>query len=109
MNTITKDSYILLQFGDIQNWSQFHEELDVSSFVSDNKANIILSFPESVELSEDIFIQLDKFSVDLKKINKSFVVVSQQAKTINKDNIVLIPTEEEAIEYIFMEEIERSF
>ncbi len=108
MDIIEKDSYILFQFSDIKDWNDFQSSEDAIEKSKGYNQNVIFSFDTGISFNSELLEELGNFSVALGSINKSFVVVTDFAKEDIDHVLNLIPTEHEAMEFIFMEEIERS-
>ncbi len=108
MEITKKDTCILFNFNDLADWNTFHEANGANEFSTQYHQNTIFSFPENVSFDELLLENLGKFSLALSELNKSFVVVTDFAKEDIDHELNLVPTENEAIEFIFMEEIERS-
>ncbi len=109
MKITEKDTCIVHNFSDLSDWNEFLSNNGPESICSSYNQNIVFSFEDGISFDPMLLDQLGKFSLALSEIKKSFVVVTSYAKEDVDHEINLVPTEHEAIEFIFMEEIERSF
>ncbi len=108
MEISEKDTYILIRFANTSDWTEFSASNTGDTVAKQYNQNLILSFSEEIVFNDKLLKDLGNFSLALAQIEKSFVVVTDFAKEDIDHELNLIPTENEAIEFIFMEEIERS-
>ncbi|MGB0870657.1 MAG: hypothetical protein ACPGSD_13750 [Flavobacteriales bacterium] len=72
--------------------------------------NLIFDFTKVPSSEFTLLIpQFEKISLTLANLDKTFVVVHPTLPTDKWEEFILIPTVDEAIEYIFMDELSRDF
>ena len=102
------------------------EKKDVYTYIifknSDKKEELIDEIEKTFSKSENLIIDIQNVNINKeklvlsflnfhslwKKINKSIILVLNDSKIDFDSEIVCLPTLNEAVEYLFMEELERN-
>ncbi len=103
MNLEKRDNYFFLKIQSA-NLTDFSKELD--SLMKD-PVNLILGLDKELINNSSLILSLLKYSSFWKKSHKSFILVVEDFIIENK-NLVSVPTLNEAIDYLYMEELERN-
>ena len=70
--------------------------------------NLIIEIQSESINKEELVLSFLNYSTLWKKKNKSFILVASDFKIDHDKEIIFLPTVNEAIEYIYMEELERN-
>lgn len=102
----TFDKYNLVE---IKSENHFHDILinEDKQLYTNNLIFDCSVFNETI--FESSIQELEKISLTLATHNKTFIVIHPLLPTDKWDEFILIPTLNESIEYIFMEELTRDF
>tara|TARA_B100000965_G_C19523900_1_gene727833 strand:- start:444 stop:758 length:315 start_codon:yes stop_codon:yes gene_type:complete len=103
VNLEKRDNYFFLKIQSA-NLTDFSKELD--SLMKD-PVNLILGLDKELINNSSLILSLLKYSSFWKKSHKSFILVVEDFIIENK-NLVSVPTLNEAIDYLYMEELERN-
>lgn len=98
------DNYIFLSELNLLDDTEFFQKMD---HLKKNPSNLIIEFKIKLINNSSLILSLVKYSSFWKKSNKSFILVVKDFVFDNK-NLVCVPTLDEAIDYLYMEEIERN-
>ena len=103
MNAENESNIVVIEFSDLV--SNIIDKLQDETLKHEDK-NLILNLEELSAVDDELTNSLIKYSKEHKSKNLSFVIVSN---VVNLDNeiIDIVPTLQEAYDYIEMEEIER--
>ena len=104
MNIIKNDLYIILKLNNYSSWDTLHNYLTKSK---NHTSNIIINLLSSDLDTDEVVLKLAPFSITWGKKNKSFILVSNIGRKIS-DNLILIKTLEEAIDFFHMDQLTRS-
>ena len=69
--------------------------------------NLIIKLNNELINNDSLILSLVKYNTFWKKSDKSFILVVDDY-VVNNNNLVCVPSLEEAIDYLFMEELERN-
>ena len=69
--------------------------------------NLIIKLNNELINNDSLILSLVKYNSFWKKSDKSFILVVDDY-VVNKNSLVCVPSLEEAIDYLFMEELERN-
>ena len=99
-----KDNFFL--FTEIKSYDQnnFLEYLDI---LLKKPVNSIINLDKELINNHSLILSLVKYSTFWKKSDKSFILVIGDFIIENK-NLISVPTLNEAIDYLYMEELERN-
>ncbi len=100
-----KDFYTYIIFTD--NFSQ-NDLIGKIDLIINHMDNLIIDIQVENINKEQLVLSLLKYSSLWKKKNKSFILVVNDSKIDYDKEIVCLPTLDEAIEYLYMEELERN-
>jgi len=100
-----KDIYIYIIFCNSDAEDDLKEKIDL--FFLDIENLIIDIQSESIN-KEQLVLSFLKYSTLWKKKNKSFILVVNDSKIDYDKEIICLPTLNEAVEYLYMEELERN-
>ncbi len=92
-----KESTLVFRLGEEGNFADLRGKSDVKNFIADLRG-------VSVDLVESIKNKFITFDQSISNLNGSFVIVCEFSFD---DTLVIVPTLQEAYDYIEMEEIER--
>ena len=104
MNIIKNDLYIILKLNNYSSWDTLHNYLTKSK---NHTSNIIINLLSSDLDTDEVVLKLASFSVTWGEKNKSFILVSNIGRKIS-NNLILIKTLEEAIDFFHMDQLTRS-
>ena len=104
MNIIKNDLYTILKLNNYSSWDTLHKYLTKSK---NHTSNIIINLLSSDLDTDEVVLSLVPFSVTWGKKNKSFILVSNIGGKIS-NNLILIKTLEEAIDFFHMDQLTRS-
>ena len=104
MNIIKNDLYIILKLNNYSSWDTLHNYLTKSK---NHTSNIIINLLSSDLDTDEVVLKLVPFSITWEKKNKSFILVSNIGRKIS-NNLILIKTLEEAIDFFHMDQLTRS-
>ena len=99
-----KDSYFFLSESEPFNEIEFFKKLNV---LKEKPHNLIIEFKTKLINRNSLILSLVKYSTFWKKSHKSFILVVGDFFLKNK-NLTCVPTLDEAIDYLYMEELERN-
>ena len=84
-----------------------NELINKLELLKKNPENLIIKLDSKLINNDFLILSLVKYSSFWKKSDKSFILVVEDFVFKNK-NLVSVPTLDEAIDYLFMEELERN-
>ncbi len=99
-----RNNYFYLLDIQLSNQNEFFEKLEN---LKKNPNNLIIEFNTELINNSSLILSLVKYSSFWKKSDKSFILVVGDFVFKNK-NLVSVPTLSEAIDYLYMEELERN-
>tara|TARA_Y100001934_G_C11824905_1_gene527914 strand:- start:112 stop:429 length:318 start_codon:yes stop_codon:yes gene_type:complete len=104
MKLVKKDSYFFLSEFEPFNETEFLEKLDV---LKKDPSNLIIEFKTKLINKNSLILSLVKYASFWKNSDKSFILVVGDFVLQNED-LTCVPTLDEAIDYLYMEELERN-
>tara|TARA_B100000579_G_scaffold175565_1_gene143112 strand:- start:504 stop:821 length:318 start_codon:yes stop_codon:yes gene_type:complete len=99
-----RDNYYFLSDSKSFDETILFEKLNI---FKENPNNLILEFKTKLINKHDLILSLVKYSSFWKNNHKSFILVVGDCLLKNK-NLTCVPTLDEAIDYLYMEELERN-
>ena len=100
-----KDYYTYIIFTD----SSSHDDLiGQINLIAHHIDNLIIDIQVKNVNKEELILSVLKYSSLWKKKNNSFILVVNDSKIDYDKEIVCLPTLDEAVEYLYMEELERN-
>ena len=100
-----KKNYLYLLIANNTRGTMLVAKLDV---LKKEPKNIIIEINLKLINKKSLILSLVKYSSFWKKRNKSFILVVQESSFSLFKDVVCIPTLNEAIDYLYMEELERN-
>jgi len=100
-----KDYYTYIIFTDSSSQNDLIRQIDLTVNHIDN---LIIDIQVKNINKEELVLSLLKYSSLWKKKNKSFILVVNDSKIDYNEDVVCLPTLDEAVEYLYMEELERN-
>ena len=104
MTIDNNDNYSLFSGINIDNKKKFLDKLE--SYKT-KPVNLIIKLNNELINNDSLILSLVKYNSFWKKSDKSFILVVDDY-VVNNNNLVCVPSLEEAIDYLFMEELERN-
>ena len=104
MTIENNDNYSYFSGINIDNKKKFLNKLE--SFKT-SPVNLIIKLNNELINNDSLILSLVKYNSFWKKSDKSFILVVDDY-VVNNNNLVCVPSLEEAIDYLFMEELERN-
>ena len=104
MTIENNDNYSYFSGINIVNKKKFLDKLE--SFKT-NPVNLIIKLNNELINNDSLILSLVKYNSFWKKSDKSFILVVDDY-VVSNNNLVCVPSLEEAIDYLFMEELERN-
>ena len=104
MTIENNDNYSYFSGINIDNKKNFLNKLE--SFKT-NPVNLIIKLNNELINNHSLILSLVKYNSFWKKSDKSFILVVDDY-VVSNNNLVCVPSLEEAIDYLFMEELERN-
>ena len=104
MKLVKRDNYFFLSEFEPFNETKFFKKLNV---LKEEPHNLIIEFKTKLINKPTLILSLAKYSSFWKNSDKSFILVVGDFLLKNK-NITCVPTLDEAIDYLYMEELERN-
>ncbi len=104
MKLVKRDNYFFLSEFESFNETEFFKKLNV---LKEDPFNLIIEFKIKLINKNSLILSLVKYSSFWKNSNKSFILVVGDFLLENKD-LTCVPTLDEAIDYLYMEELERN-
>lgn len=104
MTIENNDNYSYFSGINIDNKKNFLNKLE--SFKTD-PVNLIIKLNNELINNHSLILSLVKYNSFWKKSDKSFILVVDDY-VMNNNSLVCLPSLEEAIDYLFMEELERN-
>ena len=104
MTIENNDNYSYFSGINIDNKKKFLNKLE--SFKT-NPVNLIIKLNNELINNDSLILSLVKYNSFWKKSDKSFILVVDDY-VVSNNNLVCVPSLEEAIDYLFMEELERN-
>jgi len=101
----TKDCYKFILFSNEENLASLKEQINL---IFKDIDNLIIDVQIKNTNKKELILSLLKYSSLWKKKNKSFILVVNDSKIDYDKEIVCLPTLDEAVEYLYMEELERN-
>ena len=105
MKVEKKDIYIHIVFYNNDSTDDLKRKIDL--LFSDIE-NLIIDIQSENINKEKLVLSFLKYSTLWKKKNKSFILVVNDSKIDYDKEIICLPTLNEAVEYLYMEELERN-
>ena len=100
-----KNNFTYLSFSKDDEKSVVFERLNA---IKKNPDNLIIDLKSKLINKEDLILSFRKYSSFWKKKNKSFILVVNESLFDLFKDIVCVPTVQEAVDYLYMEELERN-
>ena len=100
-----KDCYKFILFSNEANLAILKEQINL---IFKDIDNLIIDIQIKNTNKKELILSLLKYSSLWKKKNKSFILVVNDSKIDYDKEIVCLPTLDEAVEYLYMEELERN-
>jgi len=104
MTIKNNDNYSYFSGINIDNKKKFLDKLE--SFKT-NPVNLIIKLNYELINNDSLILSLVKYNSFWKKSDKSFILVVDDY-VVNNNSLICVPSLEEAIDYLFMEELERN-
>tara|TARA_B100001248_G_C27140834_1_gene344481 strand:+ start:253 stop:570 length:318 start_codon:yes stop_codon:yes gene_type:complete len=104
MTIENNDNYSYFSGINIDNKKKFLDKLE--SFKT-NPVNLIIKLNNELINNDSLILSLAKYNSFWKKSDKSFILVVDDY-VVNNNILICVPSLEEAIDYLFMEELERN-
>ena len=104
MTIENNDNYSYFSGINIDNKKNFLNKLEI--FKTD-PVNLIIKLNNELINNHSLILSLVKYNSFWKKSDKSFILVVDDY-VVSNNNLVCVPSLEEAIDYLFMEELERN-
>ncbi len=98
------DNYSYFSGININNKKEFLNKLEN---LKTKPVNLIIKLNNELINNDSLILSLVKYNSFWKKSDKSFILVVDNY-VLNNNNLVCVPSLEEAIDYLFMEELERN-
>ena len=78
------------------------------NLIKKNPINLIIDIKPKLINKHSLILSFQKYSAFWKKRDKSFILVIEESLFDLLKDVVCVPTFEEAIDYLYMEELERN-